>query len=395
MSVRAPSSRRLLIGLAAALLGLGCALAVLLGGHAAAAKAPSKAPPVPTFTLDPSWPKALPNNWVFGGADSVAVDRRGHVWVLSRPAGVPAAEAAAGKIAAPPVLELSRDGEFIRGWGGPTWIQPWFATAVPLPDYPTGTPAEHGIYVDADDNVWVTGSGHIVLKFTKAGKLLLQIGTFNQTGGSNSTTLLGNPTDMAVDTARNEVYVADGYLNRRVIVFDSETGEYKRHWGAYGNVPTDDPPELYQPGQPLPQQFFIVHGIQLSRDGLLYVADRQRDRIQVFRRDGTFVREVLIDPQAPAGGGITERGVFTDPRVSGAGFGSVTRVAFSADKAQTYLYAPSLRGTVYILRRKDLTEVGSFTATGLHHIASGPSGDIYISDGRTPKRYAIDRPATK
>ena len=115
MSVRAPSSRRLLIGLAATLLGLGCALAVLLGGHAAAAKAPSKAPPVTTFTLDPSWPKALPNNWVFGGADSVAVDRRGHVWVLSRPAGVPAAELAAGKIAAPPVLELSSDGEFIRG----------------------------------------------------------------------------------------------------------------------------------------------------------------------------------------------------------------------------------------------------------------------------------------
>ena len=114
MSVRAPSSRRLMFGLAATLLGLGCALVVL----AADARTPAKAPPVPSFTLDPSWPKALPNNWVFGGADSVAVDRRGHVWVLSRPAGVPAAELAAGKIAAPPVLELSRDGEFIRGWGG-------------------------------------------------------------------------------------------------------------------------------------------------------------------------------------------------------------------------------------------------------------------------------------
>jgi len=395
MSVRAPSSRRLMFGLAATLLGLGCALVVLAGVRASAAKAPAKAPPVPSFTLDPSWPKALPNNWVFGGADSVAVDRRGHVWVLSRPAGVPAAELAAGKIAAPPVLELSRDGEFIRGWGGPAWVQPWFATPVPLPDYPTGTPAEHGIYVDGDDNVWVTGSGHVVLKFTKAGRLLLQIGTFDQTGGSNSTTLLGNPTDMAVDTTRNEVYVADGYLNRRVVVFDSETGAYKRHWGAYGNVPTDDPPELYETGKPLPQQFFIVHGIQMSRDGLLYVSDRQRDRIQVFRRDGTFVGETLVDPAAPAGGGITEKGVFTDPRVAGAGFGSVTRVAFSADKAQTYLYAASLRGTVFIFRRKDMTQVGSFTATGLHHIASDPSGNIFISDGRAPQKFALDRPAKK
>ena len=140
MSVRAPSSRRLLIGLAAALLGLGCALAVLAGVHAEAAKAPAaaKAPPLPSFTRDTAWPKALPNNWVFGGADSVASDRHGNIWVLSRPAGVPAAELAAGKIAAPPVLELNKDGEFVRGWGGPQWVQPWFATAVPAAGLPDG-----------------------------------------------------------------------------------------------------------------------------------------------------------------------------------------------------------------------------------------------------------------
>ena len=399
MPVPGPSLRRLLFGVAIALLGLAGALA-FLGGSEGRAEPAAKGPPpkpaaVPTFTLDPSWPKALPNNWVFGGADSVAADRHGHVWVLSRPAGVPAAEAAAGKIAAPPVLELDQEGNFIRGWGGPAWVQPWFVTPSPLPDYPVGTPAEHGITVDAEDNVWVTGSGHIVLKFTRAGRLLLQIGRFGETGGSANTTLLGNPTDVAVDTKRNEVYVADGYLNRRVVVFDSETGAYKRHWGAYGNVPDDGPPELYEPGEPLPQQFFIVHGIQLSRDGLLYVSDRQRDRIQVFRRDGTFVSEALVDENAPAGGGITEKGVFTDPRVSGAGFGSVTRTAFSGDRAQRYLYASSLRGTVEIFLRKDMTKVGSFTATGLHHIASDLAGNIYISDGRAPKKYALTPPAGK
>lgn len=401
MPVRGPSLRRLLLGVAGALLGLGCALAFLIGsqGHAQGTKAPGKGHmptgQVPSFTLDPSWPKALPNNWVFGGADSVAADKHGHVWVLSRPAGVPAAELAAGKIAAPPVIELDRQGNFVRGWGGPQWVQPWFATANPLPDYPVGTPAEHGIYVDNDVSVWVTGSGHIVLKFSRAGQLLLQIGEFDKTGGSSDTRLLGNPTDMAVDTRTNEVFVADGYLNRRVIVFDSETGAYKRHWGAYGNVPDDGPAELYEPGKPLPQQFFIVHGIQMSRDGLLYVSDRQRDRIQVFRKDGTFVREVVVDPDAPAGGGITVKGVFTDPLVAAAGFGSVTRTAFSGDAAQRYLYAASLRGTVFILRRKDLEVVGSFPAVGLHHIASDRAGDIYISDGRTPKKYALAPPNRK
>lgn len=101
--------------------------------------------------------------------------------------------------------------------------------------------------MDSDRNVWVTGHGSVVLKFTRNGRLLLTIGKFDQTGGSNSRTLLGNPTDMYVDTKANEVYVADGYLNRRVVVFDSETGAYKRHWGAYGNVPDDGPPELYLP----------------------------------------------------------------------------------------------------------------------------------------------------
>jgi hypothetical protein len=271
-------------------------------------------------------------------------------------------------------------------------VQPWFATETPLPDYPTGTPAERGIYVDDDGSVWVTGGGHIVLRFSRSGELLLQIGEFGQTGGSDDTRLLGNPTDMAVDTRRNEVYVADGYLNRRVIVFDSETGECKRHWGAYGNVPDDGPPELYEPGKPLPQQVFIVHGIQLSRDGLLYASDRQRDRLQVFRRDGTFVREGLVDETAPAGVGITETGVHGPARL-----GRRLRVGHPGGLLRrpgpaVPLRRLAARGTVEILRRKDLKKVGSFTATGLHHIASDRDGNVIISDGRTPQRYLLTDP---
>ena len=396
MSGRGPLPRRLLIAGVLALLGLGGAVALLVGlqgeaqaGKAAAAAQKTKGDRVPSFTLDPSWPKALPNNWVFGGASSVAADKHGHIWVLSRPLSVPAAELAAGKIPAPPVIELDQEGNFVRGWGGPQWVQPWFKTPDPLPDYPEGVPPEHGIYVDDDDNVWLTGGGHIVLKFSRSGELLLQLGEFGKSAGSNDPRLLGNPNDVAVDTKRNEVYVADGYLNRRMIVFDSETGEYKRHWGAYGDVPDDGPAELYEPGKPLPRQFFIVHGVQLSRDGLFYVSDRQRNRVQVFRMDGRFVDEVVVDPTAPAGGGISVKGKFTDPAVAAAGFGSAARTAFSGDEAQRYLYVGTVRNQIYILRRKDLAILGSFAATGLHHIASDPDGNIYTSDGRAPQRWVL------
>jgi hypothetical protein len=387
MGARRPSPRRASLGLLGLFLALALALALAARAEArTAARCAGHGAAALTFTLDPSWPKGLPNNWVFGGADSIWVDRHDHVWVLSRPLSVPASELAAGKIAAPPVLELDHDGNFIRGWGGPTWVQPWFANDITL-DYPVGTPPEHGIYVDDQDHVWLTGGGNVVMKFTRAGRLLLTIGQFGKTGGSNDPTTLGNPTDMAVDTKRHEVFVADGYVNRRVIVFDSETGAFKRYWGAYGNRPDDSPPALYQPGQPLPTQFFIVHGIQLSRDGLLYVSDRQRDRVQVFREDGTFVREQVVDPEAPAGGGITVQGPFTRPDVAAAGFGSVARVAFSADAKQRFLYVASIRGRVFVLRRGDLKVLGSFAAAGLHHIATDREGNLYISDGRTPLRY--------
>jgi DNA-binding beta-propeller fold protein YncE len=162
--------------------------------------------------------------------------------------------------------------------------------------------------VDSDRNVWVTGHGSVVLKFPRNGRLLLTIGQFGQTGEATARPLLGNPTEMYVDTKANEVFVSDGYLKRRVVVFDSETGAYKRHWGAYGDVPDDGPPELYQPGQPLSRQFFVAHCIDVSKDGLVYVCDRQRNRGQVFTTSGAFVKEVVHTPDAPAGAGITVKG---------------------------------------------------------------------------------------
>ena len=260
----------------------------------------------------------------------------------------------------------------------PALVQAWFET-VDEP-YPVGTAPEHGIFVDDMDNVWLAGNGHIVLKFNRAGNLLMQIGELWKTNGSNDTRLLGNPTDVAVDPNTNEVFIADGYVNRRIIVFDSETGAYKRHWGAYGTRPEDGPIEIYDPSGSLPRQFYQVHGVGLAKDGLVYASDRQRNRVQVFRTDGTFVNEVHIPTES----------IPIQTEGTGAG-GSTWRTGFSADPEQRFLYIADMENSkVWILRRGDLKMLGSFDSPRAHHMAGADSkGNLYTTAGRSPQKFLL------
>ena len=218
------------------------ALAALLG--VCAFSSPSVAADPPQFQVDAFWPKPLPNNWIFGQVASVATDSNDHVWVLQRPRSLSEDEKGATLnpprnkccAPAPSVMEFDADGTFIQGWGGPD-TKPWVTN-------------EHGIHVDRKGFVWIAGNAETdsaIFKYTKDGKLVLTIGKLGPTGGSNDKTLFGRPADIEVDTDANEVYVADGYGNRRVIVVDSETGAYKRHWGAYGKTPSDDKTPAYNP----------------------------------------------------------------------------------------------------------------------------------------------------
>lgn len=352
----------------------------------AAASSRSQTDVAPAFQRDASWPKPLPNGWVLGTVSAVATDSRNHVWILHRPSTLTAENLKqAKKQPAPPVVEVDADGNFVQAWGGPgagySWMAPVKVTEEP---YPTAENGEHGIFVD-DQYVWVCGSGHVVLKFTRTGKFVLQLGQFRKTAGSNDPRLLGKPTDVVVDHATDEVFVADGYVNRRVVVFDANTGAYKRHWGGYGMKPDDGPPVNYEQGEPLPRQFFIVHCLRIANDGLVYVCDRQRNRIQVFKKDGTFVREVVVDGGAAAGGGITVPG----PTAVAArgGFGSVNCVALSADAEQQYLYVAGARSRIVILRRRDLKELGSFESAGNHQMATDRKGNIYVSGRGMPERF--------
>ena len=272
----------------------------------------------PQFQVDAFWPKPLPNNWILGQVSGIAVDRFDHIWVVHRPGSLTERERAAEQnppvakccVAAPPVLVFDVSGNLIKTWGGPGEGYQW-------------PQSEHGVYIDANDFVWLAGNGDKdgqLLKFTMDGKFVLQIGKSGEGHDSNSTERLGSPADIAVDTVAKEVYAADGYANRRIVVFDSETGAYKRHWGAYGKKPSDEKLPPYDPAKPASAQFGNpVHCVRIDKDGLVHVCDRTNDRLQVFRKDGTFVAEYFYEKNT-------------------RGTGSVYEIAFSPDKAQKYIY---------------------------------------------------------
>src|SRR5580704_6428378 len=353
----------------------------------ASASGATKPVDVPTFQVDASWPK-MEGNWIFGSIGGIAIDpTNDHVWVIQRPKTLDKDEDYAAQtppkgnccVSAPPVMEFTPDGKLVQSWGGPGEGYDW-------PE------REHGITIDYKGNVWVGGAGKTddqILKFTKAGKFLLQIGKSGKSGGSDDTQNLNEPSSIVVYPKTNEVFVADGYVNRRVIVFDADSGQFKRMWGAYGNKPDDSAPRIRRapfdrpqdiPAEsltsaPPPQQFNLVHSILISDDGKVYVAERSNNRIQVFNPDGTFIKEAFV-----------EKGMLTPS-------GSTGSLAFSSDKAQTFLYVTGGDDTLRILNRDSLQEVGHVGRLGhyagqffdLHVIAVDTKGNIYTG-ANTGKR---------
>jgi hypothetical protein len=375
----------------------------------------------PRFEVDPMWPKPLPYHWVMGNTIGVSVDARDHIWIIHRQGSLEAMEEYAASnppgpkrragvveaeccSPAPPVLEFDEDGNLLEHWGGsdgPGYVWP---------------DSNHGITVDYKGNVWIGGNGRgtppggagrgaagrgaasaasaaaapanesantgagrgapyyhdsMILKFTQDGKFLMGIGKSGASKGSNDTENLGLPAKIFVDPKTNEVYVADGYGNKRVIVFDADTGAYKRHWGAYGHKPDDANLGPYNPDAPLAQQFRNpVHCADLSADGLLYVCDRVNDRIQVFKPDGTFVKEKVLYKNT-------------------LGDGAVWDIAFSKDAAQKYIFlADGSNEKIHILDRDSLEVLTSFGDGGrqpgefyaVHSIATDSKGNIFTTE---------------
>ena len=327
----------------------------------------------PRFVADPFWPKPLKENWIIGQVAGLHVDTRDHVWILHRPNTLLADEKITKSdqasrrccVAAPAVLEFDTEGVFVRGWGGPGEGYDWPKN-------------EHGLYVDAEGNVWVAGNDaadNMILKFTREGKFLMQIGKPGKSEGSASRTQLGRPANMEVDLAANELYVADGYGNKRILVLDAKTGAYKRHWGAYGGTPSDDKMPAYSPSAPPSKQFAnAVHCVRLARDGLVYVCDRGNNRIQVFQKNGTFVTE------------------FTGVQLTAT---DTADLVFSSDPAQRHiLLADGQSSYIHILSRSDGKHLGSFARHGrqagefrtLHNLGIDSKGNLYTGEAGFGRR---------
>lgn len=333
-------------------------LSVLAG--CAGSDAPEATMGVPTFAADADWP-TLPADFEWGQVIGIAADSRGHVWTSNRSQ----------------IVEWDADGSMLQSWNASGPQGNWSVI--------------HGLFIDHNDFVWTNArESNLTLKFTRAGEHVLTIGQFDQTGGSNDPTLMGRPSEIWVDPVDNEVFVADGYGNRRIIVFDGESGAYLRHWGAYGEQPNDD----YQPDPTSAEpsrQFRTPHGIAGSRDGLIYLADRANNRVQVFRQSGEYVAEKILRPRcAPEGG----------PAIANCGRDAAFSVGFSPDPDQTYLYvADGGSHVILVLRRSNLVQVDEFggpgTGTGQlgrpHNLAVDPAGNIFVAEAAGP--WIVD-PAT-
>lgn len=333
----------------------------------------------PRFEVDPMWPKPLPNHWIYGNVIGVGVDSRDHVYIIHRTdiaqGNVDRKEAYAALtppaseccIVAPPVVEFDPDGNLVKAWGGPGEGFDW----------PT---SNHGITIDSKGVVWIGGNGQNdghILKFTREGKFIKQFGFPYASAGSNDMWAFNKVAKVFLDEPNQEAYVADGYSNKRVAVIDMESGKIKRYWGAYGNKPDDTNLGRYNPEAPPAQQFRNpVHCAELSHDNIVYVCDRPNDRIQMFTKEGKFLKEVFVKKNT-------------------LGDGSVWDIAFSKDPEQKYLYlADGANEKIYIFDRKSMEVLTSFGDGGrqpgefyaVHSIATDSKGNIYTTETYEGKR---------
>lgn len=331
--------------------------------RAVSAQIPKAGSGVPRFEVDPSWPKPLPHEWTLGPVSGIAADSRDHIWIIHRVKQAPGTPA-------PDVIEFDQQGNIVQTW------TPGTGTGYEWMDQ------VHGITVDTNDHVWISGNGTTdahILEFDRSGRVLKQIGHAGKNGGSNDTQNLGRSTQVRLDSQANEIYVSDGERNQnhRVVVFDATSGAYKRHWGAYGERPDDSAvTTVFDPNAAPPKQFSgAVHCVRLTRDGLVYVCDRGNDRFQIFRRDGTFLKEFFLAKETK-------------------GQGSVWDIEYSPDQKFMYV-ADGTNQHVWILLRDQLQVLGSFGergskpgqfATGVHDLAVDSKGNIFTGEAETGGR---------
>jgi DNA-binding beta-propeller fold protein YncE len=374
--------------------GMWFALLFGLGVMVLAAAPLARGQAVPRYKVDSSWPKPLPNNWIMWNSTGLVVDKDDHIWVQHHPRQVSASDAGAAFnpptaeccVPAPTYIQFDAQGNVLKSWGGPGYV----------PDWPI---FEHGLFIDKQGNFWFGGNfaggdganllaaipkpkelmaDRHVLKFSPEFKQLLEIGhPSNAPTDNQDTSILGAPAEVFVDDDAHEVYIADGYRNRRVVVYDSNTGAFKRGWGAYGiplsEIPNGPSPK-HDPAAPSKQFGGVMTSIDVSHDGLVYVGDRSGDRVQIFTKEGKYVKEFLVHPQT-------------------MGQGSIWATMFSRDAKEKFLYvSDGFDGKIWILNREDGKEVGSIGQKGhqpgsfdfVERMALDSKGNLYVTEVGPP-----------
>ena len=389
------------------------ALAIAAGGGSAllsrSVAAQGRGGQAPRLEVDPLWPKPFPveKHWALGSVSGVVVDSQDHIWVVNR--GIDSLQPKEKGptltpwesdccFAAPQILEFDAAGTLLNSWGGPGQGYQW-------PQNPAG------IALDAKGNVWIAAGGYApaaargrgaqpaaapptaargggtaapaapadahVIKFSRDGKFILQIGTPGKMDGPESHDTLNAPQALAVDDAANEVYVADSG-NKRIVVFDANTGAYKRHWTAAGSKPFAD-----------------VMCVKLAKDGKVYACDSANNRIVQFEKNGKFLKEGVVKEGT---GGFVLSGTAQQnmkPGVTVYSFGSAWDLAFSNDAQQRYLYvADGMNKTVWIVQRDTLTPVSRFGDGGrmpglfyaVGSVAVDSKGNVYTGEDNDGKR---------
>ena len=370
----------------------------------------------PSYRAVPLWPRPFADDsWVIGSVTAVTTDAQNHIWVAHRGADTlepnekgmmnnpPTSSVCC--MAAPFVLEFDTTGKLLASWGGPSVGYQW-------------PQATGGIAVDAKGNVWITAAGlepapagaargrgaapgaapatpappppipdaH-VLKFTGDGRYVMTIGTPGKMDGPESQTTLNRPAGITYDAAANEVFVADTG-NRRIIVFDADTGTYKRHWFAYGEKAAGAAPGPYSPNDPPAKSFRDVTCVKIGKDGMVYVCDKSSNRIQVFDKSGKFIKEAVVSKNTLGGVIAGSFGVLNTA-------GAVWDLAFSSDPQQRYVFVANGQDKkVLILQRDTLAPIGSIGTGGRYpgqflavdSVAVDSQGNLYTGEHHHGKR---------
>jgi hypothetical protein len=346
---------------------------------------------VPKFEVDPLWPKPLPNHWVIGSTIGLSTDAKDDVWIIHRPGSLEQKESYLTRneadccTAAPDVLEFDPEGNVLHHFGKAEGH-----------DWPS---SNHGITIDSQGNVWLGANGaaqpgpppgsaaqfakrppgegggeqgvyhdSFILKFTPDGQFLGEIGSANGSKGSLDTENVRGVAQIRFLPQTNELVAADGYGNHRVSVWDPNTMRFKRMWGAYGHTPSDDAMPHYNPHSP--QFGNPVHCAEPSNDGLIYVCDRTNDRVQIFKYDGTYVKEFYLETNTK-------------------GDGSAWEIAFSRDPQQKFMYiSDGANEKIHVFDRQSMTELYSFGSGGrqpgefyaVHSIITDSKGNIFTTE---------------